>query len=308
MLICFLLSGGISLPAHATLNCWMANHVDIHFGSIAAGTAVTMPIDTADIECTNSEGDNTSRWVRVCLSLSIDQPVMVNYNPGGSLTYHIYQSGDPTPVGKNHYATIDWQLPPQNSNQHIPLQLIAKIDGNQKVGYGYYQDDSKTGTFLHYGYSENQRGLHKCNDMPDQAPPSTIAANATVINGCDQLEVTNLLFGSHNPTEGSQLTATGNATVTLRCPINTKYNVAMSMGQHYSGTTRQICNEKNECIAYGLFKDTAHNQPWDDSANKLEDTATTGDTQSIPVFGYVPPQNWPSAGDYQDDVVVTLSY
>ncbi|MGU9865004.1 spore coat protein U domain-containing protein, partial [Klebsiella quasipneumoniae] len=45
-----------------------------------------------------------------------------------------------------------------------------------------------------------------------------------------------------------------------------------------------------------------------DTTEVQSQISTTGSAQSLVVYGAIPVQNWPKLGDYQDTVVVTLSY
>ncbi len=65
-----------------------------------------------------------------------------------------------------------------------------------------------------------------------------------------------------------------------------------------------------ETVTYGLYKDTDRAQPWGDAATPGSTVAGTGNgaTQTLTVYGRVPPQATPSAGVYTDTVVVTVTY
>ncbi len=63
-------------------------------------------------------------------------------------------------------------------------------------------------------------------------------------------------------------------------------------------------------ITYGLYKDAARSQLWED-ANTPGSTVAgtgTGSAQSATVYGRVSAQGTPSAGAYSDTVVVTVTY
>ena len=62
-------------------------------------------------------------------------------------------------------------------------------------------------------------------------------------------------------------------------------------------------------VKYGLYRNVARTTNW--GSNTGVDTVAgtgTGLTQSLPVYGRVPPQTTPTIGAYNDTVVVTLSY
>ncbi|ELN2737622.1 hypothetical protein B5M10_06740 [Pluralibacter gergoviae] len=298
---------GFSFHAHADLSCWMGGHAVVNFGDIASGASASQPFDT-DLECMNSESDGKTRWVRVCVSLDTDTPTMVMDYPYNEIFYNFYENSNPgTPLGKNNFASTEVQLPSQNNGQIIPVLLKAKIEPHQRVPTGVYHDYATTNVLLHYDFNENKGSLQKCEAMSGKPVVSQISAVVTVINGCDLINVDPMNFGSKSAVEGSQLTAAAVSGITLRCPPNTNFTLSMDMGQHSNGTTRQMCKDK-ECIAYGLYQDSTFSTPWDDKSNKFVATSKDAEEKGIPVYGQVPPQNWPSAGEYEDTVVVTLNY
>lgn len=303
---------GCVLPssAHAALRCWMAGHAYATFGEVTSGSSPSQPFE-ADIQCDNSQtGDEKVRWVRVCLSMNTEEPIMRIYWPESELKYNIYKQGEPSsPIGPNHYAWIDMQLAAHQSGQKIPLVMMARILPNQYVAAGDYRDDSGTVIRMIYDFEENQSSLPSCgSDMNGEEQLSSVSASATVVNGCELINVDPMNFGNKSHADGSQLQGNAVSGITLRCPTNTTYTVAIDMGQNRSGSTRRMCNSNNECVSYGLYQDYSFSVPWDDSANTLTETSTTGQEQAIPVYGQVPPQTWPTAGEYEDTVVVTLSY
>lgn len=310
LLISLVLLAGVlsSSGARANLHCWMAGNVFAYFGEVRSGSSASMPLQ-ADIQCDNTQtGNEKVRWARVCLT-GDRQPTMHTNTTQDHLDYNIYQDNDlSTPIDKTHYASVDMQLAAAKSNQPIPISLTAKIVPGQQVPAGEYNDYSETVVHMQYDFNENRSSLQKCGSMSSEILDSRIAGKAIVVNGCELINVDPMNFGNKSPADGSQLEGSAVSGVTLRCPTNTTYTVAMDMGRNRSGSTRRMCNGNNECVSYGLYQDSSLSVPWDDSANTLTETSTTGQEQSIAVYGHVPPQTWPSAGEYDDTVVVTLSY
>ncbi|HDS1149935.1 TPA: spore coat protein U domain-containing protein [Pluralibacter gergoviae] len=305
------LGGWTISPFALALSCWMTGS-RADFGPITSGGAATTNL-TNDVICNNQEGDNKTRWVRMCFSVNPEQPRMLKENSRDIIKYNIYKMDEPDqPLGPNKYAVIEAELPPNKGDQRINVNFIARITANQQVSAGNYIDyGNRTTKKLDYDFAENKSELNKftCTSTNYHESPSPIFATAEVKNGCDQIHVTDLNFGPHSPANGAQLTATESAQITLKCPPQAQYTISLDMGQHRTGNSRQMCNDKtHECINYGLYQDQAHSRPWDDSSNKFAGITATQNEESVPVHGYVPPQNWPSAGDYEDTVVVTLNY
>ena len=61
-------------------------------------------------------------------------------------------------------------------------------------------------------------------------------------------------------------------------------------------------------ITYGLFRDVARLQPWGTTigGNTVSGTGSGG-TQSVTVYGRIPPQPTPPPGLYQDNITVTIT-
>jgi spore coat protein U-like protein len=59
-------------------------------------------------------------------------------------------------------------------------------------------------------------------------------------------------------------------------------------------------------VTYGLYKDAARSLPWGSTAGVNTASGTgTGLTQTLTVYGRVPPQTTPNAGAYTDTIVAT---
>jgi spore coat protein U-like protein len=116
----------------------------------------------------------------------------------------------------------------------------------------------------------------------------------------------------------AELNATGNISVT--CNFPGAYNVSLGSGNNAggSGSRRMKLRNGTETIPYQLFD--KNNQPWGDDvsfgkkvksdSNGQIQTLGKGGTDILTVVGKVPAQKGakPSAGTYEDSVVVTLTY
>ena len=94
------------------------------------------------------------------------------------------------------------------------------------------------------------------------------------------------------------------------CSKGLPYRVALDGGMAPTGNlARRRMTKGNEAVEYGLYRDPGRIQIWGDTpdADTLAGTGT-GLTQTVPVYGRVPPQPTPSSGTYTDTVVVTVIY
>ena len=62
-------------------------------------------------------------------------------------------------------------------------------------------------------------------------------------------------------------------------------------------------------IQYGIYKDSAHAQPWGNTVGTdTVSSAGIGSSQSFTVYGRIPPQTTPTPGTYTDTITVTVTY
>ncbi len=310
LLACVAVAGMMSFTpkAHAA-SCWNLSPANFSFGPVSAGQSATSRT-TVDFQCNNY--DQTAEYVRLCLSLtSTSQPVMNTNPPKTPLYYNLYAADDPdTAVGTGNttYAEITFSIASYQANTAFPVSLLAKIaPGQTGLAAGDYFDYN-TSITAKYDFSQTEQGLPSCKAMAGTVMPDAIAAQATVKNGCELVSVDPMDFGEKTPVDGSQLAGNARSSVVVRCPVGTNYTVSLGMGLHSDGSSRRMCNAGNDCVTYGLYQDAGGAAPWDDKSNILAQTSTTGNDQSIPVYGNIPAQSWPAAGEYDDTVVVTLNY
>jgi len=121
---------------------------------------------------------------------------------------------------------------------------------------------------------------------------------------------TNLNFG----TQGV-LVANVDTTSTLKvtCTTGADYDIGLDAGANESSAddvdTRRMTDGSSHYVGYNMYTTTGRTTVWGDTV----DTNTVGSTgtgaeQSFTVYGRVPAQTTPQAGDYADTVTVTVTY
>jgi spore coat protein U-like protein len=129
------------------------------------------------------------------------------------------------------------------------------------------------------------------------------------------MSVTTMNFGSASAPITSNVTTTATATAT--CTSTTPYSIGLDNGQNASGSQRRMKSSSGSYINYGLYTDSARTQAWSTASSSTACTngantcvlkTGTGSSQSITIYGQVPPQTSPTVGSYSDAVVVTLTY
>ncbi|HGY5049828.1 TPA: spore coat U domain-containing protein [Citrobacter freundii] len=310
LLACIAIVGGLTFShnARADTTCWNLSPGGFSFGNVTAGQTASAN-NTLEFQCNNYT--QTAVYVRMCLSQTNNTTPVMNTNPAVTpLYYHIYSANEPSmAIGGNNttYAENTFAMSAGQSNASYPMPLVARIVANQTtIAAGDYYDYN-TSLTVKYATSQTESGLPSCKTMTGTTISDSIGANATVKNGCKLVSVDPMDFGEKTPVDGTRLSGSAQSSVVVRCPVGTSYTVAMDMGQHSDGSSRRMCNG-SECVTYGLYQDAGGSVTWDNSANVLTEISSTGNNQSIPVYGKIPAQEWPAAGDYTDTVVVTLSY
>lgn len=141
----------------------------------------------------------------------------------------------------------------------------------------------------------------------------TIEVEATCIfdNGSGGSDFGTLFFGSHvnlNVAIDAQSTPT-DGSIGFKCSPDVPYRIELDDGQNASGPLqRQLRNTiTNEAIRYELFQDAQFSQPWN-SSNAVTGVGT-GQFEWVTLYGRIPASaNLPSAGEYRDQLAVTLFF
>ncbi|KMK16872.1 hypothetical protein ABW09_19065 [Pluralibacter gergoviae] len=305
LLVVFALS---ATPASADSVCWTSSRLSFAFGSVTAGQSASA-ITPLSLQCNNH--DPNEAWVRICMNLSKSgMPEMDTNAPDTPLYYAIYAENNPSTAltgGSTGASDVALPLKASSENQIFPFHLLAKIvPGQRSLQAGNYFDYDATAIVFHYAYSRTKQGLPSCSSMIGQSWTTTVHSEATIKNGCELISVDPMSFGAKSPVGHPLLEGSARARVEVRCPLHTSFTVSMDRGQHSLGGSRRMCSG-SACVTYDLFQDEGHAIPWDDGANRVTEVST-GVNQSINVYGNIPAQRWPAAGDYTDSVVVTLSY
>jgi len=132
----------------------------------------------------------------------------------------------------------------------------------------------------------------------------TFSASAVIVNQCSA-SATNMNFGS-----ASLLTAALSATaqVSVSCNATIPLTIALDNGATGTGPTNRLMKSGGNSIRYGIYKDSAHSQPWGSTVGT--DTASgTGPSATLTAHGQVPAQApAPTPGAYADVVGVTVTY
>jgi len=65
----------------------------------------------------------------------------------------------------------------------------------------------------------------------------------------------------------------------------------------------------SEVVTYGIYRDSGRSQPWGSTQGTNTASGTgSGTGRNFTAYGRVPVQTSPSAGNYADTVVTTITY
>jgi spore coat protein U-like protein len=123
------------------------------------------------------------------------------------------------------------------------------------------------------------------------------------------VSATSLDFGSQSALTSAVDTTN---TISLTCSSGTAYTVGLNNGN--SGgtgpTARMMANAgTTDKVTYGIYLDAARSQVWGDGTMGSVASGTgNGTAQNFTGYGRIPVQTSPSAFDYNDTVVVTVTY
>jgi spore coat protein U-like protein len=125
---------------------------------------------------------------------------------------------------------------------------------------------------------------------------------------CRLTSVSDLAFGTSGVIQ-SAINAT--SVLGVQCTNTTPYNVGLGAGAGSGATvtSRKMTAGAGSTVNYQLFRDTAHTQAWGDTvATNTASGTGNGGIQTLTVYGVVPAQTTPAAGNYTDTVQVTVTY
>lgn len=303
-----------ALPTTAAAqSCWVSGAVGMAFGAVSA-VSPTDSQTSVPFTCGNG---STPTYVRVCLYIAGGSPVsdveprkMTNY-VGSYLNYNLFADAARTQIigpkgggypvytatllipGNGGYAQATGSIPVYGrvfaGQGTIPSgNYASQIPSGQlqyQFGSGAFPPDCNNGTDINIGFS---------------------GISASVPSGCRLTALSDLDFG----VLASPLSAAydQSATVTLRCPSGTPWQIALSAGNHHNGT-RRMSNGMGSFVSYELYRNAGRTQVWGSTTGA--DTASgtgTGVAAVVPIHGRIPMQGSVSTGTFTDVVVVTLTY
>jgi spore coat protein U-like protein len=303
--------GLLGLTALAAATQVHAQTCTVSMTNVAFGTVNVLPgtaVDTtATVTVTCSGGSGNQR---VCVSIgcgsACDSTSRMMTGPSSSTArYDLYSNSARTTLWgswQTGYDTAGVQMTVSknsSANQTVYARLLAS---QQTDAAGSYTATLSAQPFITYA---NQGGAGNCPTGTLNASGSA-TVTATISSNCS-VGATAISFGSQGILSGNK---DAQGTLSVQCTTNLPYAVSLDGGT--SGATNPTQRKmafSTSNVTYGLYRDAARSLAWGSTTGV--DTASgtgTGTTQTLTVYGRVPPQTTPKAGAYTDTIVATVTY
>jgi spore coat protein U-like protein len=273
----------------AFLGTCSATMSTVNFGSVDVlpGTAATAS-GSMTITCT---GVTLIGAVYVCVGFT---PALAMTGPSSStLQYTLGPPPSPsTPIQMTPGTILG--LGSDSVTITVPAALLA----NQQLARPGAYSQTVTAT-IKYSTSTCTVGL-----LNGQSS-TTFLVTATVVNSCN-VSASNLNFG----TFGDLNTAiNGQTSLSVQCSNGIPYTISLNGGlSNATNPAQRKMTLGAGAILYGLYRDSAHANPWGNAAGATASGTGTAQSQSVPVYGLVPAQTTPPVGTYSDTIVVSVAY
>jgi len=328
-LAALVLLGGLALftsPRADALTTCSATMTDITFGNVDPTGALVNTTATLNYSCTYTGGllgGLYGVYVRMCLSIGTGAAAGSTYNPrrmtnasSDAMNFQLYRDSGRSQI----WGSVDnGTYPPRQQDLQFTIfssgqtqsgsaTLYGQVPSGQTgLGAGNYTDAfSGAHTKLSYNYNEALLSLGTYPATCGTANNGTFAftARADVQPQCRLTIATDLDFGSvpgllvANRDQSSAISTT--------CTYRTAWQIGLDNGQH---GVRRMTGPGSYAVTYELYRDTNRSQRWGNTLNT--DTLTgsgTSTTQTLTVYGRVPPQTAVAAGNYSDIVTVTVTF
>lgn len=133
---------------------------------------------------------------------------------------------------------------------------------------------------------------------------STFTVAATVVASCT-ISAQDLNFGSASALSANR---DQSSTLSVTCTNAAPWSVALGNGSNFSTTRRMRQGATSNYVGYALYRNSGRGQPWTSGSGNESTGTGSGGSQSLTVYGRVPPQALPAPGTYTDTVVATITF
>ncbi|MDV5140035.1 Csu type fimbrial protein [Chimaeribacter arupi] len=167
-------------------------------------------------------------------------------------------------------------------------------------------------------------GVGADTGVDDLSKSQAFTLSATLVNGCvlgsgsaDVSTFGSLSFGtiSSLAVPVDAVTSQGSGSIVLKCTPGAPVTLALGNGNNVTGSIaagrRMLNTATNETLAYQLYQNAARTTVWGNGSNGGTTLvlSANGAVQEYKIYARVlPAATMPSAGNYSDSVLVTVTY
>jgi spore coat protein U-like protein len=142
----------------------------------------------------------------------------------------------------------------------------------------------------------------------------SMTVSINIIAACT-VSATTLSFGNLTASSVTLGPSNATATISVTCASTVPYAIGLGEGLNYASGTNNMKSGGNT-IAYALYTDSGHSNPWlgvtgtaCSTASECSTGTGSGSVQNITVYGQVATLgSAPAVGSYTDTVTVTVDY
>lgn len=320
-------------PAHeaAALTTCSASSTPLAFGP-TAGTANTDTTAAVTITCnTTAVSLFSTVRVRMCLNIGDGADGAGQFAPrrmvngfGDPMQFQIYRDAARSQIwGSNTIPAIptpllidlQYSVVVIGGGGNANATMFARVPVQTGLASGNFNNAfSGTHTRLDYRYAEQLIGTPNypasCTTGGIGGGNATFpfTATASVPNHCQFNIVTNLAFSNVAGSISANQDQT--STIGLTCTNRTPWQLGLNNGQNAVGNLRRMrLGTTGNYVNYELYRNAGRTLRWGNTLDTDTLTGTgSGLTQTIDVFGRVPPPQTVPAGDYKDVITVTMTF
>lgn len=281
-------------PAAANVGCNVTQS-SLNFGTAQSATG------TVNFSCTNY--DTFARSVPLCLGVGTSSFPGTTTQPalqlnGTALNYNLYKDAAFGQLWNSASPITRTLSIPANQTSTGSFTYYARIVPGQTVPVGTY-----TGQLFNtrLGFMNGMTCQANLNDL--SGVEFTINISATVAAGCTLGTIGGIDFGSQ---EGLFTRADATGSVLVTCPVSRAWTLRFDGGRNPSAGVRRMRSPAGDYVPYRIYRDAARNNPI--AIDGTIGGTGNGAAQSTPIYGRVQPETPPPAAQYQDFIVVTLSF
>ena len=142
---------------------------------------------------------------------------------------------------------------------------------------------------------------------------STMSVSATVKHSCS-IDNTPMAIGAYDGVVANTSTALdATATVILSCTSGAAALITMNAGNSAGSVSddvpvRRMTSEAGDYLVYQVYSDVSRETVWGNAVPTGVALTGTGLPQTLTVYGSIPSAQMVPEGDYNDEIIVTITY